>query len=201
MHHCSKLLSNYLCSSINNVSQQPTFISNLLLTQIQKRRSCSLSLVDGSGKEPTYKYYRSFSWVDVNAERETKEYTTSVENRRNHYLPRELAIVLFDGCIVELRAFVTANSGSAQYFRFSFALIIFLLYPVFVHRTQISLSFSPLSLPFPSYISLRANRFDSYLANESTFPPNRQNKSSPSYNVDDFVTMRVCSASDLRTNK
>lgn len=201
LHHCSKLLSNYLYSSINNVSQPPTFISNLLLTQIQKRRSCSLSLLDGSGKEPTYKYYRSFGWVDVSVERETKEYTTSVENRRNHYLPRELAIVLFDGCIVELRAFVTANRGSAQYFRLSFAPIIFLLYSVFVHRTQISLSFSPLSLPLSSYISLRANRFDSYLANESTFPPNRQNKSSPSYNVDDFVTMRVCSASDLRTNK
>lgn len=30
--------------------------------------------------------------------------------------------------------------------------------------------------------SLSENRFDSCLANESTFPPNRQNKSSPSYN-------------------
>lgn len=52
-------------------------------------------------------------------ELETEELhdTTSVENRRNHYLQRErereLAIVLFDGCIVELRAFVMGERNNA----------------------------------------------------------------------------------------
>ena len=102
-----------------------------------------------------------------------------------------MAIVLFDGCIVELRAFVTANSRGTQCSRLSFLLSVFSLsfFHPFFHSSSIVHSLH------------RANRFDSCLANESTFPPNRQNKSSRWYNVDDFVTIRVCSASDLRTNK
>lgn len=46
------------------------------------------------------------------------------------------------------------------------------------HRTQIFLP----SSPEPHIYSLSENRFDSCLANESTFPPNRQNKSTPSHN-------------------
>lgn len=112
---------------------------------------------------------------------------------------RAQAIVLIDGCIVELRAFVTGNGGE-EHNALACSLALLPVSSSLLHHpaeraSPTDFHSTPSNPLLPTLCSLRANRFDSCLANESTFPPNRQNKSSPSYNVDDFVTMRVCSAS------
>lgn len=117
------------------------------------------------------KYYRNSRREDVRKERKSIKRVSRIEGI---IIYRELPIVLFDGCIVELRAFVTANGAGSQCVPFS------LSPPFFVFSFSNRLIVAALSIvlsPHTLRPSLRANRFDSCLANESTFPPNRQNKS------------------------
>ena len=145
-------------------------------------------------QNPSDKYYWSFLGEDVPAGKGTKEYTASVENRRNHYLPR--------AGYCPLRRMHCRIKGfcDSEWLRRTMRSTLFHSFhrfPSFPPAGSYTLSlFLYLRTLGPT---LRANRFDSCLPNESTFPPNRQNKSRPPpprlYNVDDFVTMRVCPAS------